>query len=169
MQAPEQDYDDDDDDDDDSDSDDGGDSDFDPAEEGSRARQGPRRPTRKRGRLKGSPGQEPSKHRDDGAPKSCSRALPGDSCAVAGAPDEEVEVVGCRAAVERGGGSVKAEAGGEAKRAPGAVSGGTLVVCPLSMIGQWRGELESKTRRGALAVCFHYGAGRNRCPPLVFS
>ncbi|CBJ29027.1 DNA repair helicase rad5,16, putative [Ectocarpus siliculosus] len=40
--------------------------------------------------------------------------------------------------------------------------GGTLVVCPLSLIGQWRGELESKTRKGAISVGFHYGAGRSR-------
>ncbi|CAN0353714.1 unnamed protein product, partial [Hapterophycus canaliculatus] len=39
---------------------------------------------------------------------------------------------------------------------------GTLVVCPLSLIGQWRAELESKTRKGAITVCFHYGAGRSR-------
>lgn len=41
-------------------------------------------------------------------------------------------------------------------------NGGTLVVCPLSLIGQWRGEIESKTRKGAITVCFHYGSGRNR-------
>lgn len=41
-------------------------------------------------------------------------------------------------------------------------NGGTLVVCPLSLIGQWRGEIESKTRKGAISVCFHYGSGRNR-------
>ncbi|CAN0561477.1 unnamed protein product, partial [Laminaria digitata] len=44
--------------------------------------------------------------------------------------------------------------------------GGTLVVCPLSLIGQWRAELESKTRKGAIEVCFHYGAGRSRFGPL---
>lgn len=50
----------------------------------------------------------------------------------------------------------------ERGRGGGGGVGGTLVVCPLSLIGQWRAELESKTRKGAIAVCFHYGAGRSR-------
>lgn len=37
------------------------------------------------------------------------------------------------------------------------------MVCPLSLIGQWRGELESKTRNGALSVSFYYGSTKNRC------
>lgn len=58
----------------------------------------------------------------------------------------------------------KGKGKGEGEASPG--QGGTLVVCPLSLIGQWRAELESKTRRGAIAVCFHYGAGRSRFGPL---
>lgn len=45
--------------------------------------------------------------------------------------------------------------------------GGTLVVCPLSLIGQWRGELESKTRKGALSVSFYYGTTKSRCDASV--
>lgn len=54
--------------------------------------------------------------------------------------------------------------GGYRPTGPGSseANGGTLVVCPLSLIGQWRGEIESKTRKGAITVCFHYGSGRNR-------
>ncbi|CAN0429072.1 unnamed protein product, partial [Discosporangium mesarthrocarpum] len=40
--------------------------------------------------------------------------------------------------------------------------GGTLVVCPLSLIGQWREEIEGRTQAGAVSVLFHYGADRTR-------
>ncbi|CAM9826592.1 unnamed protein product, partial [Ectocarpus sp. 6 AP-2014] len=60
-------------------------------------------------------------------------------------------------------GAQESNGGGRVARGRGAgKGGGTLVVCPLSLIGQWRGELESKTRKGAISVGFHYGAGRTR-------
>lgn len=62
-----------------------------------------------------------------------------------------------------GGGKSEGEGVGRGRRsAGGGLEGGTLVVCPLSMIGQWRGELESKTRKGSVTVSFHYGTGRTR-------
>lgn len=87
---------------------------------------------------------------------------------------DDVETLGVRV---RGGGEEDGAGGGagsdvvgrgtgrgrRAGRGDGGMRGGTLVVCPLSLIGQWRGELESKTRKGAISVCFHYGAGRSRC------
>ncbi|CAM9686210.1 unnamed protein product [Ascophyllum nodosum] len=54
-----------------------------------------------------------------------------------------------------GGRSVGGPAGGDGH------AGGTLVVCPMSMIGQWKSEIESKTRKGAIAIGFHYGSERN--------
>lgn len=33
----------------------------------------------------------------------------------------------------------------------------SLVVCPLSLIGQWREEITNRTEKGALKVLFHYG------------
>lgn len=76
---------------------------------------------------------------------------------------DDVEVVSCVPPALDSGGGVDDESPREARRASGSAQGGTLVVCPLSMIGQWRGELDSKTRKGALTVSFHYGSGRNRC------
>lgn len=70
--------------------------------------------------------------------------------------EEDVEVVLC----QTGGAGVGNE---EAERRGGTAEGGTLVVCPLSLIGQWRGELESKTRKGALTVSFFYGTTKSRC------
>lgn len=78
-----------------------------------------------------------------------------------GGGEEDVEVVlgdtTGRASVRRGG----------AGRGP--MQGGTLVVCPLSLIGQWREEVESKTRKGALSVSFYYGTTRSRCDDVRMS
>lgn len=74
--------------------------------------------------------------------------------------EEDVEVVLCQA----GGAGMGNE---EGERRGGIVEGGTLVVCPLSLIGQWRGELESKTRKGALTVSFFYGTTKSRCDALL--
>ncbi|CAM9784378.1 unnamed protein product, partial [Choristocarpus tenellus] len=58
---------------------------------------------------------------------------------------------------------VEAGAGGRGGGRGGkALAAGTLVVCPLSLIGQWREEIEGRTQAGALSVLFHYGADRTR-------
>ncbi|XP_002073794.3 transcription termination factor 2 [Drosophila willistoni] len=38
--------------------------------------------------------------------------------------------------------------------------GGTLVVCPASLLRQWEGEVESKVSRNRLTVCVHHGNNR---------
>ncbi|XP_043661522.1 transcription termination factor 2-like [Drosophila teissieri] len=40
--------------------------------------------------------------------------------------------------------------------------GGTLVVCPASLLRQWESEVESKVSRNKLTVCVHHG--KNRAP-----
>ncbi|ALC38724.1 lds, partial [Drosophila busckii] len=39
-------------------------------------------------------------------------------------------------------------------------NGGTLVVCPASLLRQWEGEVNSKLSRHRLTVCVHHGANR---------
>ncbi|KAH8385617.1 hypothetical protein KR200_003580, partial [Drosophila serrata] len=38
--------------------------------------------------------------------------------------------------------------------------GGTLVVCPASLLRQWESEVESKVKRNKLTVCVHHGNNR---------
>lgn len=44
----------------------------------------------------------------------------------------------------------------------GKYKGGTLVVCPASLLNQWEGEIRSKTRRGLLDVELYHGAKREK-------
>lgn len=102
----------------------------------------------------GRAGSDPSVLQED---PYASREVDG----VVTAVDAREDAVGkSRVSGERSGdvGRVDARAG----KADRGISGGTLVVCPLTLIGQWRTELETKTRKGALTVCFHYGPGRSR-------
>jgi hypothetical protein len=41
-------------------------------------------------------------------------------------------------------------------------TGGTLIVCPMSLLGQWREELKSKSKPGSLSVHVFYGGDRAR-------
>lgn len=41
-----------------------------------------------------------------------------------------------------------------------AYKGGTLVVCPASLLGQWKAEVDSKVSRHKLTVCLHHGPNR---------
>ncbi|KAF8702163.1 hypothetical protein HU200_033091 [Digitaria exilis] len=38
--------------------------------------------------------------------------------------------------------------------------GGTLIVCPMSLLGQWKDELEAHSMQGALSVFVHYGGDK---------
>eukprot|EP01134_Creolimax_fragrantissima_P006066 CFRG6066T1 len=40
------------------------------------------------------------------------------------------------------------------------VQGGTLVVCPMSMLGQWQGEIDTHTREGTVRSIAYYGLKR---------
>ncbi|XP_058761819.1 DNA repair protein RAD5B-like [Vicia villosa] len=40
------------------------------------------------------------------------------------------------------------------------VEGGTLIVCPMALLGQWKDELETHSKPGSISVFVHYGGGR---------
>ncbi|EPS74569.1 hypothetical protein M569_00186, partial [Genlisea aurea] len=40
--------------------------------------------------------------------------------------------------------------------------GGNLIVCPMTLIGQWKAEIEAHAQPGALSVYVHYGPGRTK-------
>lgn len=42
--------------------------------------------------------------------------------------------------------------------------GGTLVVCPASLLNQWSGELERRTRRGLVSCELYHGPKRETKP-----
>ncbi|XP_051201159.1 DNA repair protein RAD5B [Lolium perenne] len=41
------------------------------------------------------------------------------------------------------------------------IRGGTLIVCPMALLGQWKDELEAHSAPDALSVCVYYGGNRN--------
>uniref|UniRef100_A0ACD6AFP7 Uncharacterized protein n=1 Tax=Avena sativa TaxID=4498 RepID=A0ACD6AFP7_AVESA len=41
------------------------------------------------------------------------------------------------------------------------IRGGTLIVCPMALLGQWKDELEAHSAPEALSVCVYYGGNRN--------
>ncbi|KAK6929810.1 Helicase, C-terminal [Dillenia turbinata] len=47
------------------------------------------------------------------------------------------------------------------------VKGGTLIVCPMALLGQWKDELETHSRPESISVSVHYGARTN--DPRVLS
>ncbi|PIA36474.1 hypothetical protein AQUCO_03400396v1 [Aquilegia coerulea] len=44
------------------------------------------------------------------------------------------------------------------------VKGGTLIVCPMALLGQWKDELDSHSKPGSLQVYVQYGADRSGDP-----
>ncbi|KAG1330981.1 DNA repair protein RAD5A [Cocos nucifera] len=42
------------------------------------------------------------------------------------------------------------------------VGGGSLIVCPMTLLGQWKAEIETHVQPGALTVYVHYGQSRPR-------
>ncbi|XP_020258482.1 transcription termination factor 2-like [Asparagus officinalis] len=51
------------------------------------------------------------------------------------------------------------------------VKGGTLIVCPMALLGQWKDELETHSRPGSISVFIHYGCDRtnDRLRPLLMT
>ncbi|TVU07435.1 hypothetical protein EJB05_47490, partial [Eragrostis curvula] len=47
-----------------------------------------------------------------------------------------------------------------AKTSRSAVRGGTLIVCPMTLLGQWKDELEAHSTQGALSIFVHYGGDK---------
>ncbi|XP_035791318.1 transcription termination factor 2-like isoform X1 [Anopheles albimanus] len=43
-------------------------------------------------------------------------------------------------------------------------AGGTLIVCPASLMRQWEGEITNRVKRNSLAVCVHHGTQRDTKP-----
>ncbi|CAL9069661.1 unnamed protein product [Musa banksii] len=48
----------------------------------------------------------------------------------------------------------------KAKRKFSKVKGGTLIVCPMALLGQWKDELENHSKPGSLSVFVYYGGDR---------
>lgn len=40
------------------------------------------------------------------------------------------------------------------------IGGGNLIVCPMTLLGQWKAEIEAHTEQGSLSVYVHYGPSR---------
>nr|XP_010918825.1 DNA repair protein RAD5B [Elaeis guineensis] len=47
------------------------------------------------------------------------------------------------------------------------VKGGTLIVCPMALLGQWKDELEAHSKSGALSVFVHYGGDKTNDPKVI--
>ncbi|XP_045802956.1 DNA repair protein RAD5B-like isoform X2 [Trifolium pratense] len=47
------------------------------------------------------------------------------------------------------------------------VEGGTLIVCPMALLGQWKDELETHSKPGSISIFVHYGGGRTTNPDLL--
>ncbi|CAN4116553.1 unnamed protein product [Withania somnifera] len=45
--------------------------------------------------------------------------------------------------------------------------GGTLIVCPMALLGQWKDELEAHTKPGSISVFVHYGGERSNDPRVI--
>ncbi|KAH8247474.1 hypothetical protein KR038_005005 [Drosophila bunnanda] len=58
------------------------------------------------------------------------------------------------------GGKQKSTGGWNSKGRKDTHKGGTLVVCPASLLRQWENEVDSKVKRNKLTVCVHHGNNR---------
>ncbi|KAI9119451.1 hypothetical protein K1719_009327 [Acacia pycnantha] len=47
------------------------------------------------------------------------------------------------------------------------VDGGTLVVCPMALLGQWKDELETHSKPGSISIFVHYGGDRTNDPRVI--
>ncbi|XP_060189050.1 DNA repair protein RAD5B [Lycium barbarum] len=45
--------------------------------------------------------------------------------------------------------------------------GGTLIVCPMALLGQWKDELEAHSKPGSISVFVHYGGDRSNDPRVI--
>lgn len=48
------------------------------------------------------------------------------------------------------------------KRTNSLTSGGNLIICPVTLIGQWKSEIETHTQPGTLSLYVHYGQSRSK-------
>ncbi|KAI3886869.1 hypothetical protein MKX03_037179 [Papaver bracteatum] len=47
------------------------------------------------------------------------------------------------------------------------VSGGSLIVCPMTLLGQWKAEIETHSKSGSLSIYVHYGQSRPKDAKLL--
>ncbi|KAG9459025.1 hypothetical protein H6P81_003533 [Aristolochia fimbriata] len=47
------------------------------------------------------------------------------------------------------------------------ISGGNLIVCPMTLLGQWKAEIEAHVQPGSLSLYVHYGQGRPKDARLL--
>ncbi|KAF4349866.1 hypothetical protein F8388_021766 [Cannabis sativa] len=45
--------------------------------------------------------------------------------------------------------------------------GGTLIVCPMALLSQWKDELETHSEADSISIFVHYGGGRSTNPKLL--
>lgn len=57
----------------------------------------------------------------------------------------------------------------QARKATGSSQrgGGTLIVCPMTLLGQWKTEIETHSKLGAMSVYAHYGSSRTKDPKVL--
>ncbi|GAB2217693.1 hypothetical protein Drorol1_Dr00000897 [Drosera rotundifolia] len=56
---------------------------------------------------------------------------------------------------------------GSSNTASSRVKGGTLVICPMALLGQWKDELEAHSEPESLSIFVHYGGGRTDDPSIM--
>ncbi|XP_019181191.1 PREDICTED: putative SWI/SNF-related matrix-associated actin-dependent regulator of chromatin subfamily A member 3-like 3 isoform X2 [Ipomoea nil] len=47
------------------------------------------------------------------------------------------------------------------------IKGGTLIVCPMALLGQWKNELEAHSKPESISVFVHYGGERSNDPRAI--
>ncbi|XP_073155307.1 DNA repair protein RAD5B [Henckelia pumila] len=47
------------------------------------------------------------------------------------------------------------------------VKGGTLIICPMALLGQWKDELETHSAVDSISIFVHYGGGRTDNPRVI--
>ncbi|XP_043724882.1 DNA repair protein RAD5A isoform X2 [Telopea speciosissima] len=47
------------------------------------------------------------------------------------------------------------------------IGGGNLIVCPMTLLGQWKAEIESHAKPGSLSIYVHYGQSRPKDTKLL--
>ncbi|RVW58001.1 DNA repair protein RAD5B [Vitis vinifera] len=52
-------------------------------------------------------------------------------------------------------------------KAPLNVKGGTLIVCPMALLSQWKDELETHSKPESISIFIHYGGDRTNDPKVI--
>nr|DAD27042.1 TPA_asm: hypothetical protein HUJ06_028510 [Nelumbo nucifera] len=52
-------------------------------------------------------------------------------------------------------------------KAPATVTTGTLIVCPMALLGQWKDEIETHLEPKSLSIFVHYGGDRTNDPKVL--